>query len=63
MSRKERVGQYIQRLAFETLRSREEHEERPKDVLPGIPQPTPSYAAWSATSFAGYVPFRGSANG
>jgi hypothetical protein len=42
---------------------REEREERPADVRADWPPPTPTYSAWSPTSFANYVPFRGPEHG
>jgi hypothetical protein len=54
----QRFKQYIQQLAYESLWQDEERDERPKDVLTPAPSPTPNYAAWNATSFASYVPFR-----
>ncbi len=63
MRKAQGLVQYIQRLAYETLRTREEREERPEDVRPDWPPRTPTYSSWSATSFAGYVPFRGPGNG
>jgi hypothetical protein len=63
MRKGEGFAEKIQRLAYETLLAREEREERPADVRPDWPPATPSYAAWSPTSFAGYVPFRGPEHG
>jgi hypothetical protein len=63
MRKAEGLGQKIQRLAYETLLAREEREERPADVRPDWPPPTPTYSAWSPTSFANYVPFRGPEHG
>ncbi len=63
MRKGEGVRQYIQRLAYETLCARGEREERPKDVRSDWPPPTPTYSAWSPTSFANYVPFRGPEHG
>jgi hypothetical protein len=63
MRKSHKIAEYIQRLAYETLCTREERDERPEDVRPDWPPQTPTYAAWSATSFAGYVPFRGPARG
>ncbi len=58
----QRVKQYIQRLAYETFCPEEARDDRPGDVLKRVPAPTPIYAAWSATSYAGYVPFRSPAS-
>lgn len=62
MSRPQRIAQYIQRLAYESLIRHEEKDERPDDA-PRAPDPTPNYASWSATSFSAYVPFRSPTNG
>jgi hypothetical protein len=62
MPRTHRVAQFIQRLAYENLVQADERDERPDDASPRSPQPTPSYSAWNATSFSGYVPFRGPTN-
>jgi hypothetical protein len=58
MPRTQRIKQYVQQLAYESLWQQEERDERPEDVLQRDPAPTPHYAAWSATSFASYTPFR-----
>ena len=58
----QRVAQYIQRLGLRSLFQPEERDERPEDVLPRSPQPTPHYSAWNATSFSVYVPFRSPTN-
>jgi hypothetical protein len=63
MPRTQRVAEYIQRLAYESLFQHDRRDERPEDVLPREPQSGPSYASWSATSFSDYVPFRGPTNG
>ena len=57
MPRSEKVAQYIQRLAYESLVQHEDRDDRPEDAPPGL-EPTPSYANWNATSFSAYVPFR-----
>jgi len=61
MPRSQRVAQYIQRLAYENLLRPHERDERPLDDDARLREPaqTPSYPAWSATSFSTYVPFRG----
>lgn len=65
MPRTQRVAQYIQRLAYENFFQRHEREERPQDEAASfaLAAQTPSYPAWSATSFSSYVPFRGPHNG
>jgi len=62
MPRTQKVAQYIQRLAYESLIQHAERDERPEDA-PRAPEPTTNYATWSATSFATYVPFRSPTNG
>lgn len=62
MPRAQRVAQYIQRLAYESLFQNEAREERPEDV-PRASEPSSNYSSWSATSFSVYVPFRGPTNG
>lgn len=63
MPRAQRVAQYIQQLAYETLYQQEARDERPDEVSPRAADSTPSYATWSATSFSDYVPFRSPPNG
>jgi len=60
-----RVAQFIQRLAYENFIQHDEQDARPddKEALGRLPESTPSYPAWSATSFSSYVPFRGPHNG
>ena len=58
MPRTQRFVQYIQQLAYESVWEQEGRDERPDDVLAPAPSPEPNYAAWNATSFASYVPFR-----
>ncbi len=63
MPARERFAQYIQRLAYENLVHLEERDERPDDVPPQAVDQGRSYAAWSATSFSGFVPFRAPSDG
>ena len=63
MSRPQRIAQYIQRLAYQSLVEHEERDERPHDAPPGSEQPAPTYGAWNSTSYSIYVPFRAPANG
>ena len=63
MPRTQRVAEYIQRLAYQSLFQRDERDERPKDALPRSPESSPRYASWSPTSFSVYVPFRSPPNG
>ena len=64
MPRTQRVAQFIQRLAYENLVQPDERDEPRADdaALARAPEATPSYSAWNATSFSGYVPFRGPTN-
>lgn len=62
MPRTHRVAQFIQRLAYENLVQADDRDERPDDASPHPVEHTPTYPAWSATSFSEYVPFRGPAN-
>jgi hypothetical protein len=63
MSRPQRIAQYIQQLAYQSLIQHDERDERPDDAPPRAPDPTPTYGSWSATSFLAYVPFRSPPNG
>ena len=63
MARIQRVAQYIQQLAYESLFQPEEREDRPEDVVQRAPAPTRNYADWSAASFSVYVPYRSPPNG
>jgi hypothetical protein len=62
MSRPQRIAQYIQRLAYESLIDREDADERPHDAPPRAPEPKLSYAAWDAASYSTYAPFRAPAD-
>ena len=57
MSGPQRIAQYIQRLAYESLIEREEREVRPDDA-PRAPDPIPDFASRSVPSFSSYVPFK-----
>lgn len=57
MSRPQRLAQYIQQLAYASLIHHDESDVRPEDA-PRAPDPTPNFAAWNATSFSTYEPFR-----
>lgn len=63
MPRTQRFAQYIQQLAYANLFQPEERDERPDDVPTREGDGTRQYSAWNATSFSGYVPFRGPTNG
>jgi hypothetical protein len=65
MPRTQRVAQFIQRLAYENLFQPDDRDEPRSDREESARAPamTPSYSAWNATSFSGYVPFRGPTNG
>jgi hypothetical protein len=62
MPRTQRVAEYIQRLAYESLFQSDGRDERPEDV-PRASESSPNNVSWSATSFSVYVPFRGPTNG
>jgi len=64
MPRTQRVAQFIQRLAYENIFQPDERDEPREDREAGgrPPETTPTYAAWNATSFSTYVPFRGPHN-
>ena len=62
MSRPQRIAQYIRNLAFESLIEHEQQDVRPEDAPPGATERVPNYSAWSASSYAVYVPFRAPAN-
>jgi len=57
MSRPQRIAQYIQNLAYQSLVAHEEREDRPDDA-PSAPERVSDYTAWKAESYLGYVPFR-----
>jgi hypothetical protein len=65
MPRTQRVAQFIQRLAYESLFQPDERDEPRSDpeTFTRVPETSPSYEAWNATSFSSYVPFRGPHNG
>ena len=58
MPRIQRFAHTIQRLTYVNFFKPEQREARPDDVLVRDPEPPTSFAAWSATSFTGYVPYR-----
>lgn len=62
MSRPQRIAQYIQRFAIESLIRHDASDERPDDAPPRAPEPNTNYASWDAASFSSYVPFRSPAN-
>jgi hypothetical protein len=64
MPRTQRVAQFIQRLAYENIFQPDERDEprADRESSARLPETTPTYAAWSATSFSAYVPFRGPHN-
>jgi hypothetical protein len=65
MPRTQRVAQFIQRLAYESIFQTDERDDprADREALARLPESTPTYAAWNATSFSTYVPFRGPHNG
>jgi hypothetical protein len=62
MSRPQRIAQYIQRFAIESLIQHDAADERPDDAPPRAPEPNFNYATWDFNSFSSYVPFRSPAN-
>ena len=62
MSRPQRIAQYIQRFAIESLIPHDASDERPDDAPPRVPEPTSNFASWDVSSFSPYVPFRSPAN-
>jgi hypothetical protein len=63
MPNTQRVAQYIQRLAYETLLAHDQDDERPEDAQPSARGSSPDYPMWNASSFPVYVPFRSSRSG
>ncbi|HTU64759.1 MAG TPA: hypothetical protein VMF52_02310 [Steroidobacteraceae bacterium] len=59
MPRIQRFAHSIQRLTYVNFFKPEPREVRPDDVYSSTPTDSvsPSYAAWNATSFSGFVPF------
>lgn len=58
MTRTQKVAQYIQGLALESLFQQEARDEWPEDAN-RAPDSTSTYPAWNATASLSYVPFRG----
>jgi hypothetical protein len=58
MPRIQRFAQNIQRMTYVSFFKPEPRDHRPDDVLVRDAEPVSSFAAWSATSFSGYVPYR-----
>jgi len=54
----QRFAHTVQRLAYLKLFKPEQREVRPDDVLVPESEPASTHAAWSATSFSGFVPYR-----
>jgi hypothetical protein len=54
----QRFAQTVQRLAYLNFFKPEQREARPEDVLVPESEPAPTFAAWSATSFYEFVPYR-----
>jgi hypothetical protein len=62
MSRPQRIAQYIQRLAYESLIDHEDADVRPNDAPPRAPEPKVNYATWDSASYSMYAPFRAPTN-
>lgn len=58
MPRIQRFAHTVQRLAYVKLFKPEQRDVRPDDVLVPEREPPENFAAWSATSFSGFVPYR-----
>lgn len=58
MSRPQRIAQYIQRLAYQSLIAHEDADVRPADAPPRAPETRLSHAAWDSSSYSIYAPFR-----
>jgi hypothetical protein len=54
----QRFAHTVQRLAYVKVFKPDQRDVRPDDVLVPESQPAPTSAAWSATSFSTYVPYR-----
>ena len=57
MPRIQRFAHTIQRLTYVNFFKPEQREERPEDVLVREREAPSSFAAWSATSYSGFVPY------
>jgi len=62
MPRPQRIAQYIERLAYESLIDHEDADVRPDDAPPRAPEPRMNYAAWDFPSYSSYAPFRAPTN-
>ena len=58
MPRIQRFAHTVQRLAYVKIFKPDQRDVRPDDVLVPEAETPSSFAAWSATSFSGYVPYR-----
>jgi len=58
MPRIQRFAHSIQRITYVNFFKPEPQDQRPDDVLTCDAEPAASFAAWSATSFSGFVPYR-----
>jgi hypothetical protein len=54
----QRFAHTVQRLAYVNFFKPEQREARPDDVLVRESEPPTAFAAWSATSYSGFVPYR-----
>jgi hypothetical protein len=54
----QRFTHSIQRIANVNFFKPEPQDHRPNDVLTHDVEPVASFAAWSATSFSSFVPYR-----
>ena len=58
MPRIQRFTHSIQRIAYVNFFKPEPPDHRPNDVLSHDVEPVVTSAAWRATSFSGFVPYR-----
>jgi hypothetical protein len=54
----QRFAHTVQRLAYVNFFKPEQRDVRPDDVLVPESEPASTSAAWSATSFSGFVPYK-----
>jgi len=54
----QRFAHTVQRIAYVNFFRPEQREVRPDDVLVRESEPPAPFAAWSATSFSEFVPYR-----
>ena len=58
MPRIQRFAHSVQRLAYVKMFKPDQRDVRPDDLLVPEPETPATFAAWSATSFSEFVPYR-----